>query len=286
MFQVNNDDNDIVDGTLTIYTSFEDVSFDHLPLRSGQKTLGKGLYDAGHVQCVKEVRKPGRNPEITGYCVRQASINESAFRVTLQLDHERKVTSLDCNCHGGPEGSQGCKHWYALLFYLNNFVDESKTDAACEWIEPSKMGKKKYPKGLPLEVIARIPEKYKCPPVSFQSPSDEVKEEQAKIMEACGLTDSPLYKIYKLKLKDSSKVVKEKPDLPEWVKRKVFRRNPVPLSTLRRARSIVEQFFYDEHVVLTPDQAFKLCSKTVGQSVVELWRKERKTRITGSKVIS
>lgn len=199
------------------------------------------------------------------------------------------MTSIDCNCDGGPEGGEetaGCKHHYAVLLYINNSVDESKTDDACEWIEPSKMGKKKYPKGQPLEVIARIPEKHKCPPVLFQFPSDEVRENQVKIMEACGLTDSPLYKVYKFKPKNSSTAIKEKPDLPEWVKRKVFRRNPAPLSTLRKARTIIEQFFYDEHVVVTLDQAFKLCSKTVGQSVVELWRKERKTRITGSKVIS
>ena len=85
---------DVVDGTLTIYTSFEDVSYDHLPLRPGQKALGKALFDAGHIQCVKEVRKPGRTPEIIGYCIRQASVTESAFRVTIQLDSERKVTSL------------------------------------------------------------------------------------------------------------------------------------------------------------------------------------------------
>ena len=92
----------VVDGTLTIYTSFENVSYDHLPLRDGQKKLGQDLYEAGHIQCVKEVRKPGKTPEITGYCIRQASVTESAFRVTIQLDNDRKVTSLDCNCDGGP----------------------------------------------------------------------------------------------------------------------------------------------------------------------------------------
>ena len=42
-----------IDGTLIIYTSFEDVQYDHLPLRDGQKDLGQKLYEAGHVQCVK-----------------------------------------------------------------------------------------------------------------------------------------------------------------------------------------------------------------------------------------
>ena len=275
--------NDVVDGTLTIYTSFENVSYDHLPLRPGQKKLGQDLYEAGHIQCVKEVRKPGKTPEITGYCIRQASVTESAFRVTIQLDNERKVTSLDCNCDGGPEGSAGCKHWYALLYYLNNFVDESKTDAACEWIEPSKMGKKKYPKGLPLEVIARIPDKYKCPPVSFKCPSDEKMEEQAKIFEECGNTEGPLYKIYKLRPKDSSKVPKKMPDLPDWVKKKVFRKCLMPSSVLRKPKTVKEQFYYDEHIALQgPDQSFKLCSQTVGQGKCAKWKEARGPLVTGS----
>ena len=230
------------------------------------------------------MRKPGKTPEITGYCIRQASVTETAFRVTIQLDHDRKVTSLDCNCDGGPEGSAGCKHWTAVLFYLNNSVDESKTDQACEWIEPSKMGKLKYPKGLPLEVIAKIPEKYRRPPVSFKSPSDEKKEEQAKIMEACGNIDGPLYKIYKLKCKDSSAEPEPKPDLPEWVKKKVFRRSTFPESVLRKPSNVKEQFYYDEHVKLTPDQSFRLCSETVGQKKTVLWKPERRKRVTGTKV--
>ena len=40
--------NDSVD-VLTIYTSFEDIHYDHLPLRKGQKKLGKQLYDAGTI---------------------------------------------------------------------------------------------------------------------------------------------------------------------------------------------------------------------------------------------
>ena len=201
------------------------------------------------------------------------------------MDNERKVTSLDCNCDGGSEGSAGCKHWYAVLLFINNSVDESKTDEACEWIAPSKMGQKKYPKGQPLEVIANIPDKFKCPPVSFQRPSDEYMDEQAEIMEACGCTDGPIYKLYKLKLKgDSSKVIVPKPDLPQWVKKKVFIKSGFKEEWCCKPSNVNEQFYYDEHVKLTPDQAFRLCSETVDQAGNPKWHEEREKRITGSTV--
>ena len=39
--------------------------------------------------------------------------------------------------------------------------------------DPTKAGQKKYPKGLQLQVIANIENKYKYPPVTFKRPNSD-----------------------------------------------------------------------------------------------------------------
>ena len=61
----------------------------------------------------------------------------------------------------------------------------------------SKAGKQRHP--LELEVIANIPPKYHCPPVSFEPPSAENCKKQCEIMEAVGNTEGPLYQLLKMR---------------------------------------------------------------------------------------
>ena len=51
-----------------------------------------------------------------------------------------------------------------------------------------------------------------------------------------------------------------------------------------KAKNEKERIFYEQNVLLSPEKAFKLCCLTIEQGSSELWRNERKKRITGSKV--
>lgn len=105
---------------LTICTGFEDIQFDHLELREGQIKLGEQIYKAGHIFNVKEVRKPGQNIEITAHCIPQAKIAQNAYGIMMKLDVQRRVISIVCQCDFG---SEGCKHGYALMLYMNTEID-------------------------------------------------------------------------------------------------------------------------------------------------------------------
>ena len=52
---------------------------------------------------------------------------------------------------------------------------------------------------MELDVIANIPPKYHCPPVSFEPPSAESCKKQCEIMEAVGNTEGPLYQLLKMR---------------------------------------------------------------------------------------
>ena len=41
----------------------------------------KALFDSEHIINVKEVRKPGALTEISGFCIRQASVTERAYGI-------------------------------------------------------------------------------------------------------------------------------------------------------------------------------------------------------------
>ena len=269
---------------LIIQIGFEEISFHHLKHLNIEK--GTKLYKDGHIFNVKEKRKSGEITEITGHCIRQTSVTDCAYSLSFKIDDERKVISdtLFCTCK---LGSDGCKHIAGLMIYINNDRQESKTDDSCEWIDPTTAGKKKYPKGLELEVIANIEQKQKCPPVPFKRPNDERLKRQIESMKACGNTSSPLYKACQLELqnsKTSTDVPKQEPTLPDWVQKEVFEPCLVQSNYKMDTLTQRERVYYEENVILSPKIAFKICCLTIGQGTTELWRKERKKRITGSKV--
>ena len=105
-------------------------------------------------------------------------------------------------------------------------------------------------------------------------------------MEKCGNVENPLYKLCKLRLPDPTKVTKPEPALPVWVKNDVFRPCKDPPHFQLKPKNERERIFYEENVALNPDTAFKLCCLSVSQGGSDIWHKERKKRITGSKVIS
>ena len=163
---------------------------------------------------------------------------------------------------------------------MNSERDESKTNENCVWNDPTKAGKKKYPKGLELEKIADIQDKHKCPTVSFDSPSAEERNKQLEIMEAVGNTESPVYKLLKLKFKKPPP--KPEPKLPDWVKDEMFTPFLLPPEYHLQPIGERERIYYEENLLCCKDKSFELCRLTIHQGKCKLWHDERGPRITGS----
>jgi len=55
------------------------------------------------------------------------------------------VNHTSCDCPAG--AGEKCKHICALIYYINNEQNTSKTDLPQQWGKPSKVGELKYKKG-------------------------------------------------------------------------------------------------------------------------------------------
>ena len=182
---------------------------------------GKALVEADHVFNVKEVDTPGSLPVITGFCIPQTSVRQNPYKLFMELDVNRKVCKLECDC---PDGVS-CKHGYGLIHYMNTHRDESQTDVSCTFIEPSKAAKKMYPRGEEIEIIDEIPEKYRMQRLDFNMISDETKENWAKLCLKHGNMASPLFTICNERYpNDPDEIPTENVDdfFPEWVKNYAF----------------------------------------------------------------
>ena len=89
----------------TICTGFQDVNWEFL-FRKSKIDHGKKLYDAGHIFSVTETCKPGFPTEISGFCIPQTKVNQSAYRLYVKIDEERNVIrgALNCSCDFGAGG--------------------------------------------------------------------------------------------------------------------------------------------------------------------------------------
>ena len=266
-----------------ICTGFSEIQWNNLNLRQEQVKNAISLVESGHIFNVIEKRISDERSEITANCIRQASVMDRAFSLSLQIDNERTIIPGSVTCVPCPFGACGdCKHALALMLYVNTERDETKTDQECAWLDPSKAGKKRYPRGQELEIIAKVPEKFRCPEVSFESPSDEIKKMQADSMEKHGNIESPLYKLCKKRRAKPAPVIK-KNTLPEWVRKKVFRNIGVPNRSCR-PQNQKDQVYYEEKVALKSDKSFHLCFLTIPQRLCTLWYDERDKRFTGTTV--
>ena len=268
---------------MEIACGFEEVLFDHYPFRDEQINKGTDLVEADHIFNVREKIIEGKETEICCHCIPQAKVMDPAYFLFIKLDIERRVKSVACNCGFG--GNADCKHAYALLLYINTERDDSKTSENCTWKDPSKAGKKRYPKGQRLEVIANIHPKYHRPPVLFERPSDEDCKKQLEIMEAVGNTETPVYKLLKMKL--TPETPEPEPQLPDWVKEEAFKPCVLPDDDQyipAQPRNEKERIFYKEKIMLNCEQRFSLCRLTIPQGLCQLWHDERGPRFTGSTV--
>ena len=108
---------------------------------------GKKLMLSGHIFNVKEVRES--KVQIIRYCLRETNLNNKPYMIVLILDNQRNITNAHCQCQAGVTGL--CKHTGALIYYINNEREESKTDKPNTWKAPSKYLQDLYPKGQTIK---------------------------------------------------------------------------------------------------------------------------------------
>ncbi|KAF0753173.1 SWIM-type domain-containing protein [Aphis craccivora] len=94
----------------------------------------------GHVNSVVEVQQPNGYNTITGFVIRQTSVNLTPYKVTLK-------------CPAG--ASLKCKHIGLLIYYVNNEESITKTNLEQEWGKPSKSWEAKYKKEIPC-ILSKI----------------------------------------------------------------------------------------------------------------------------------
>ena len=267
---------------------FSSISWTEEP-RDSILSNGYELFKAGHVINVKEIRVNEKPTEIVGDCIKQTSIRDAAYHVNLWIDKDRKITSAHCQCVAGESGQ--CKHTSALVFYVNEEREESKTDVQCKFVAPSKAGQNKYPKGQELDDIFKFKEK--CPVFNWKNKPLSAKEQQCKWMEEAKNTSNPLYRICKNReeLARKSQVVataeRQKVDtniLPQWFYEKVFANsNEVDLNNNLSGELKIS---YERHVQVSPQVASDICMKTTSQSSSASWKRFREIRITSSRAHS
>ena len=192
-----------------IQVGFSPIIFGNC-FRPSTLELGKNLVKDDHVSHVKEVIRTGQPRMIEGRCIPQVKIHDSPYLISITLDSERKIESFACNCtagagtafdENGEDGYKACKHVCALAVYINQEREESVTDSACGWAAPSQRAKELYgSKGKRLRDIFEL----KSPEFKHdwsKSPSEQEKENYAKLMKKHGLQDSVLYKVCQVKVR-------------------------------------------------------------------------------------
>ena len=115
---------------LIIRCGFSTIKFGNVFRES---TLAKGealRHPRNHVINAEEILRPGKFPEINGYCLPQTKINNPPYKLSISLDASRTINGFMCNCVAGA-GAIGdgqlsaCKHIAALALHINKEREES-----------------------------------------------------------------------------------------------------------------------------------------------------------------
>ncbi|KAM7297551.1 uncharacterized protein ISCGN_022702 [Ixodes scapularis] len=113
--------------------------------RDATTKKGEDLYESGHVFDVNE-RLSAASSVLRARCVRQASVCQEAYSITIKLDNTRRITEAHCTCRGGTCGQ--CKHTTAVVAYVNREDTSTKTSITNVWKRPSAKQLGMYNKGV------------------------------------------------------------------------------------------------------------------------------------------
>ena len=153
---------------------------------------------------------------------------------------------------------------------------------------------KLYPRGKQLEQIKKLPEKDCCPNLTFDMIDDDEKRYLAELMEATGVTKSPLFKLVKSRVPTAARSLTSINDellekMPVWIKDSVFKETKVediPFRSTNEPKTFQEKAFFKNEVDMTPEQSWRCAAITVDQSKNNTWRNERSKRPTSTKALA
>ena len=199
-----------------------------LNFSDGKLNDGLDFLKANHLFNIKATQAKDKPVQVSAHCIPEMKIRES-YRIWMEIDEHNKPIAHDCTC---PFGSYLCKHKAALVLYAKNHRNETQTDRQCTFLKPSDHSLKLYPRGKQLEQIKKLPEKDCCPNLTFDMIDDDEKRYLAELMEATGVTKSPLFKLVKSRVPTAARSLTSINDellekMPVWIKDSVFKETKV-----------------------------------------------------------
>ena len=118
-------------------------------------------------------------------------------------------------------------------------------------------------------------------PVSFSMEKD-AKKALAVEMAAAGNTNNLLYKLCTLNL--SEVTVEPIKTVPEWFQNKIFEQEiPTPPFEIMQPLTADQDSFYTENIWVNKEHRKNICIATIDQAKCQVWRSERRKRITGTR---
>ena len=160
-------------GDIIIRMGFSSIQCDFYTEREVLWKEGKDLCHK-NIFNVEETQKKSGVTVVDARCVRQMSKHQEPYFLHMTLDNQRKVLrgadKSRCSCQAGAVGL--CKHFSALVQYINKERPVSKTGVTQVWNKPSEYSRQvMYPKGKPLYQIHGTKP---APAIDFsQRPSEE-----------------------------------------------------------------------------------------------------------------
>jgi hypothetical protein len=277
---------------VTLYTGFSAITTD----KFRESTLKKGfkLVLSNHVFNVKEEQEDGKPTIIYARCVRQASVTKEPYKLRFVLDTDRKISKCQCSCIAGINGN--CKHCAALVNYINNERDDSKTAQPCQWQKPSSRGKELYPKGKKLSELFQS--NFPFQPHTFSPPSPEIQDRFKQLLSKSQEESGQLFKVMTTTLSETSGDQEASSPCSEEIKSlfqierelppasfvaKVQSTGKILLIKLHKAIPFDLQVYFDTKVHRSAEDCLNICNSTIRQSSCNAWFSERSFRITASK---
>lgn len=200
------------------------------------------------------------------------------------MNEARQITSNSCECTAGL-GLQ-CKHRAALVYFINNYTDKSKTSEPCTWLAPkiANAGKEKYAEIKKIEdLIPPKKLKYEIEPLSLSkinfpcSLYNLVKS--ANRTESQRFVNSLINEILgKVVVSLQSTQCNQIIDVvfENQKKFKIYTNN-------LNFNIIYEQIFYENNVCVNKNDMINICDTTMEQSGSDTWFIERSIRISATR---
>jgi len=202
-----------------------------------------------------------------------------------------KHTSCDC-----PAGAGGkCKHICALIYYINNEENTSKTDLPQQWGKPSKVSELKYKKGKTIEeLFPRKKQKTAIGVVEPLSHEDLISKHNilnipssfSKLLKEESLTTIER----ECKQILNNVIVQVEQSITHSLNKKIFstiilkqnKQFTNNIFFIKFPLNFKENEFYINNIALSSETCLNIYNETMAQSLSDTWKACRHFRISAS----